>query len=338
MKIKIIIFFLAGWLALVSLNTPGLVPFTIPKGWPKPAYDFKKNPLSENKIALGRILFYDPILSKDSTISCNSCHSQYSAFTHIDHNLSHGIAGRIGTRNSPALLNLAWGKNYMWDGSVRQLDAQALSPITNPLEMDEDIDHVVKKLQATNGYSTLFYKAFGDSSITGERILKSLSQFMLTLVSANSKYDRVKRGEDTFTTSETNGYAVYKKNCSSCHTEPLFTNNQFENNGLYINPDLNDHGRVKISHNPLDSFKFKVPSLRNVEYSYPYMHDGRFKTLGLVINNYLRGIQESKTLSPELRKGMYFSTDDKADLIQFLFTLTDKDFLHNPNFAEPQKK
>src|SRR5262249_53369535 len=155
-----------------------------------------------------------------------------NAFTHVDHSLSHGIAGKIGSRNSPALMNLAWSNDFMWDGSVNHLDVQALAPISNPLEMDETIAHVTAKLRTSENYRSLFKAAFGDTAITGERVLKSLSQFMLTLISCNSKYDSVMRGEKQFTAQEANGYALFKKNCSSCHTEPLFTNEQFENNGL----------------------------------------------------------------------------------------------------------
>lgn len=311
--------------------------FEVPKGWPKPAYDFNKNPLTEAKVELGRVLFYDPILSKDSTISCASCHSPFNAFTHVDHQLSHGIAGKIGTRNSPALMNLAWANSFMWDGAVNHLDVQALAPISNPLEMDEEIGHVVKKLQAIHEYRSMFYKAYGDSVITGEHTLKALSQFMLTLVSCNARYDSVKRGEAKFTEQEERGYAIYKKNCAACHTEPLFTNEQFENNGLYVDETLNDIGRIKISRNAEDSLKFKVPTLRNLKYSYPYMHDGRFKNLGQVLNNYIMGLQHTPALSKELQKGIYLNDDEKFDLLVFLYTLNDKDFISNPKFGYPKK-
>lgn len=312
--------------------------FNVPVGWPKPVYDFRKNPLDKDKIALGRMLFYDPVLSKDSTISCNSCHAQFSAFTHVDHSLSHGINGRIGNRNSPVLVNLAWGNSFMWDGAVNHLDVQALAPMSNPLEMDEDIAHVVYKLQVGNRYPQLFYIAFADSTITGEHILKALSQFMLTLVSADSKYDKVKRGEASFTDAEAKGYTLFQKNCSSCHTEPLFTNGEYENNGLMVDETLNDIGRMKITHHPVDSLKFKVPTLRNIQYSAPYMHDGRFKTLSQVLNNYIMGIQQSPTLNPILKKGIYITTEQKAELIAFLYTLSDTAFIHDPAFSYPKDK
>jgi cytochrome c peroxidase len=311
--------------------------FVTPANWPKPSYDFTKNPLSKNKIELGRALFYDPILSRDNTISCASCHSNYTAFTHIDHALSHGIEDKIGTRNSPALMNLAWQKLFMWDGSVNHLDVQALAPITNALEMDENINHVVAKLQANKLYPKLFYKAFGDSIITGERTLKTISQFMLTLVSSNSKYDSVMRKQSVFNEQQNKGYVLFKKNCASCHTEPLFTNYDFKNNGLPLDTTLNDFGRYNVTKNPADSLAFKVPTLRNIEFSYPYMHDGRFKRLSEAINHYTSGIIKSKTLAKELQTPIMLTSNEKVDITAFLLTLTDKSFLFNPDYTYPKK-
>lgn len=308
----------------------------IPKGWPKPNYDFSKKPLNPATIELGRALFYDPILSRNNTISCASCHSPYNAFTHVDHALSHGIEDKIGTRNSPALMNLAWNKLFMWDGAVNNIEVQALAPMHNKVEMDETIEHVVTKLQASKTYPSLFRKAFGDSVITGEHTLKAIGQFMLTLVSANAKYDSVMRHQSRFTTQEENGYRLFKMHCSACHTEPLFTNLSFENNGLPVDTNLNDFGRVRISHNANDSLKFKVPTLRNIEYSYPYMHDGRFKTLSAVLKHYTSGIQNSATLSPILQQPITLTANEKVDLIAFLLTLSDKSFLFNPNLAYPK--
>jgi cytochrome c peroxidase len=312
--------------------------FVVPKNFPKPVYDFSNNPLTADKIALGKALFYDPILSKDNTISCSSCHLSYTAFTHTDHNLSHGIDNRIGVRNAPALMNLAWNKYFMWDGAVHHLDMQALAPISNHDEMDETIENVVMKLQHSTKYKQLFYKAFSDSSVTGEHTLKAIAQFMITLVSANSKYDKVIRKEAgySFTENELKGYNLFKQNCASCHTEPLFTNNEFENNGLVPDKFLNDIGRAKISQNPADSFKFKVPSLRNVELSYPYMHDGRFPNLQMVLFHYTEDIHQSATLSKQLKKKIVLSESDKNHLIAFLKTLTDEEFLHNPIF-QPER-
>ena len=310
--------------------------FNPPKDWPKPQYDFSKNPLSSDKIELGRALFYDPVLSKNNTISCASCHSSFTAFAHVDHALSHGIDNRIGTRNAPALMNLAWYNSFMWDGAINHLDMQPLAPIHNADEMGEDIVNITAKLQQSKIYPSLFYKAFGDSIITGEHELKAIAQFMLSLISCNAKYDSVMRGESEFTSQEKNGYRLFQKNCGSCHKEPLFTNSNFENNGLPLDTVLKDYGRMKVTQNPHDSLKFKVPTLRNVEFSYPYMHDGRFKRLSDVINHYASGVQQSKTLSPQMKKSIALTSNEKVDLIAFLLTLTDKSFLFNPKYMYPK--
>lgn len=337
-SLKLAVFLLLCLLAVAFRLGGDELFFKVPKGWPKPAYDFKNNPLHADKIALGRQLFYDPILSLDSTISCASCHSPYSAFTHIDHDLSHGIYGRIGKRNAPALMNLAWHKQFMWDGAINHLDMQALAPITHHDEMAENMPHVVDKLQRTSLYPNLFYRAFADSIITGQHVLKAIAQFSFTLVSADSKYDKVMRKEAQFSVQEQNGYQLFKRHCATCHTEPLFTNLQFANNGLSVDPTLRDVGRMKISLKSDDSLKFKVPTLRNIEYSYPYMHDGRFRKLSEVLNHYAIGLQKSNTLAPQLRKNIVLSPNEKVDLIAFLLTLSDKDFIFNKNIGPPTNK
>jgi cytochrome c peroxidase len=312
--------------------------FEIPKGFPKPVYDFSKNPLTEEGFQLGRNLFYDPILSKDNTISCASCHLQQTGFAHVDHDLSHGIDGKIGTRNSLSLQNLAWSKDFMWDGGINHLDVQAINPITSPDEMDETMQNVVLKLQKSEKYQNLFYEAFGTKKITGQLVLKALSQFEVQLVSANSKYDKVIRKEESFTVMEQKGYELFKSNCASCHTEPLFTNYNYENNGLETDATLNDIGRMRITENNEDFQKFKVPSLRNVQFTFPYMHDGRFKTLNQVVNHYNSGISKSKTLSDKRQKPMNLTDNDRTDLVAFLKTLTDSEFLFNEKYSFPKNK
>jgi cytochrome c peroxidase len=233
-------------------------------------------------------------------------------------------------------MNLAWNTSFMWDGAIKHLDMQALAPISNPDEMDESIQHVVIKLQHNKRYPKLFYKSFGDSIITGEHTLKALSQFMLTLVSYNSKYDSVIRKESSFTPQENNGYLLFRANCASCHKEPLFTNNQLENNGLPIDSSLHDNGRMRITQDSANYLQFKVPTLRNIQFTYPYMHDGRFVRLQLVLNHYTNGIVRSKTLSKQLQKSIVLSSSDKVDIIAFLYTLTDKTFISNEQFAYPK--
>lgn len=306
-------------------------PFVIPQGWAKPTYDFSKNPLTKEGFELGRQLFYDPILSRDNTISCASCHLQATGFTHVDHELSHGIDGKIGNRNSMTIMNLAWSKNFMWDGSVNHLDMQPLGPLSNFVEMDENLNHVVKKLNNSTKYKMLFYKAFSDSLATGQRMLLAFSQFIVQLNSYNSKYDKYVRHEagGDFTEQEKNGLQLFRTHCSSCHTEPLFTNQDFEKNGLSIDTTLNDFGRMSITHKRADSLKFKVPTLRNIQFTFPYMHDGRFKKLREVLNHY--------ATTDKLAKPIALNSNEKTDIIAFLLTLTDNDFLFDKRFGFPRE-
>ncbi len=309
--------------------------FIIPENWPVPHYNFSNNLLTPEKVELGRMLFYDPVLSANNQISCASCHSPYNAFAHVDHNLSHGINDRIGLRNAPPLMNLAWQKTFMMDGAVNHLDMQSLFPITHPDEMGESIVNVIYKLQNSGYYPDLFYNAFADSVITGEHMLKALSQFMLTLISAESKYDSVMKKQALFTEQEHNGYTLFRQNCGSCHTEPLFTNGNFENNGLPLDTALNDLGRMRVTLDSGDSLKFKVPTLRNIEFTFPYMHDGRFRKLQDVLNHYDHGVQQSTTLSHKLSQSLSLSSNDKVDLTAFLLTLSDKKFLFNNDHTFP---
>ena len=318
-----------------SLLKPTPLYFQIPKGWPKPHYDFSKNPLTEEGFQLGRQLFYDPILSKDSTISCASCHLQATGFTHVDHSLSHGIDGKIGTRNSMTMMNLAWSKTFMWDGGVNHLDVQAINPITSPLEMDETLANVVQKLQKSDKYKSLFFAAFGDENITGQRVLKALSQFELLLITANSKYDKVMRKEAVFTNQEQNGYQLFKNNCASCHSEPLFTNGKYENNGIPLDTTLNDIGRQRITEKSDDYLKFKVPTLRNIQFTNPYMHDGRFEKLTEVVKHY-NSLGNNKNLPKKLQKLMNLTDNERVDLVAFLLTLTDNEFLFDKSFSYPR--
>ncbi len=327
---SIFVFFSLIILAFRELKTTPM-PLVIPQGWAKPVYDFSKNPLTKEGFELGRRLFYDPILSRDNTISCASCHLQATGFTHVDHELSHGIDGKIGNRNSMTIMNLAWSKYFMWDGSVNHLDMQPLAPLSNFVEMDENLDNVLKKLNNSTKYKTLFYKTYDDSLATSQRMLWAFSQFILQLNSYNSKYDKYIRKEigGTFTEQEINGLQLFRTHCASCHTEPLFTNNGFENNGLPIDTTLNDLGRKTITHNPNDAYKFKVPTLRNIQFSFPYMHDGRFKKLREVLNHY--------ATTDKLKKPIVLTANEKVDVVAFLLTLTDNDFLFDKRFAFPRE-
>ena len=230
-------------------NLPDYIEFKIPPGWPKPTNNiFAKNKISEQGFQLGKKLFYDTRLSKDgSNISCANCHQQFAAFATYDHDFSHGQNDQHTTRNAPALFNLAWMPSLHWDGGINHIEVQPLSPLTSPTEMAETLENVLAKLKRDSAYPKLFKATFGSTEINSQRMLKALAQFTGSIVSSNSKYDKVLRGEATFTYSEQNGYAVFKANCAACHTEPLFTDYGFKNNGLTINDYLKDYGRMKIT-------------------------------------------------------------------------------------------
>ncbi len=330
---------LAGFTAnKYFLIAPEDVRFTVPKGFPKPVYTFKKNRLAPEVFVLGRKLFYDPILSKDSTTSCASCHQRLAAFGHIDHALSHGINGTIGKRNVPTLQNLAWNTSFMWDGGVNHLEVQPLSPLTNPGEMGETLVGVLQKLKGSDMYVADFKAAYGDSVINSERILKALAQFTALMISADSRYDKYIRGDDTMSPAELAGLALFRDKCADCHAEPLFTNNKFESNGLPSDSVLDDKGRGAISKDVADNYRFKVPTLRNIERSYPYMHDGRFRNLRVVLDFYGNPGKYSPHASPEMRKIGALTDADKRNLQSFLMTLTDMAFLYDRRFVDPFMK
>ena len=311
------------------------VALNVPKGFPKPHYRFKNNTPSPEIFVLGRKLFYDPILSKDSTISCSSCHQRIAAFGHIDHALSHGINGLIGKRNVPALQNLIWKDAFMWDGGVNHLEVQPLSPLTNPIEMNESVAHVLQKLRENKGYAEEFRTAFGDTTISSERLLKALAQFTGLMISSNSRYDKFMRGEDTFSVAEKNGLEIFREKCASCHEEPLFTDNTYRNNGLKPDTALRDKGRSAITGDQFDEYKFQVPSLRNIEMTYPYMHDGRFRKLKNVIDHYASPQNFAAGAAKEMYEIGPLTEDDKKNLIAFLLTLTDKSFIYDRRFVNP---
>ena len=313
------------------------VELKIPKGFPKPNYDFSNNKLSPEIFTLGRKLFYDPILSKDSSTSCQSCHQRVAAFAHIDHNLSHGIDGKIGTRNVPALQNMIWNTSYMWDGGVNNLEVQPLNPITNPIEMNENIAHLISKLERNKEYVALFKKAYKDTVINSERLLKSLAQFTGLMISANSHYDKYMAGKDTFSVQEKSGLEYFRAKCASCHKEPLFTDNSYRNNGLSADTALNDIGRGKITNMEEDNYKFKVPTLRNIEMTFPYMHDGRYRKLKDVMNHY-SSANHNITTDADVNKIGDLSEKERKDIIAFLLTLTDRNFLNDGRFADPNMK
>lgn len=307
----------------------------IPAGFPTPVYSFQDNPLSKEGFELGRKLFYDGRLSVDNEHPCSSCHQQIAGFGTYEHDRSHGVHDTHTLRNAPVLFNLAWTSSYHWDGEFTSLKDEAAQPIHGSHEMGETYEGVINKIKDDKDYQERFKKVFRSSFIRPEHILKALEQFTGYMVSANSKYDKYKRGEYVFTAQEDAGYQLYKAKCAGCHPEPMFTDYSFRNIGLPVDNFLNDFGRMMVTGKKEDSLKFKVPTLRNTNISSNYMHDGRFNTLGQVINHYRTGIQQSATLDPSLSGGIAMTNADANNLFQFLKALTDSSFLTEPRFAKP---
>ncbi|MFM7216954.1 MAG: cytochrome-c peroxidase, partial [Bacteroidota bacterium] len=289
-------------------------------------------------VALGKKLFYDPVLSGNNTQACGSCHNQLDGFTDHQLRFSTGIDGIAGTRNSMPLFNIGYANGFFWDGGATSLESQVVGPITNPIEMHEDISNCVAELQLDSVYPGLFKKAFQTDSITIALVMKAIAQFERTLLSGNSRYDRYKAGQGSLTAQELHGLALFedfqKGDCIHCHTLGRnFTDFSYRNNGLDSIPQ--DSGRAKITLNPNDAGKFKVPSLRNIEMTAPYMHDGRFVTLQQVMDHYNTGFQNPANLDPNIRlatKGR-MTQQEMDDIIAFLRTLTDQGFLTNPAFS-----
>ncbi|KJD35757.1 cytochrome C peroxidase [Tamlana sedimentorum] len=312
-----------------------------PSNFPEIVYNLENNPVTEAGFQLGKSLFYEGKLSANNAIPCAFCHEQAFAFTHHGHTVSHGVNGGIGTRNAQPMQNLAYQGEFMWDGAATHLDFQPVIPITSELEMGETVSNVVSKLQADSYYQNQFKMAFEDGEINSENLLKALSQFMVMMVSSNSTYDKYVREEEqvTLTQVELDGLATFNNKCASCHATDLFTDHSFRNNGLSINPRLNDVGRFAVFENPDDIYKFKVPSLRNIAVTAPYMHDGRFATLEAVMDFYDSGMVDNGNVDAILQRedgtlGITLSSYEKESIIAFLNTLTDNEFLTDERFSE----
>ncbi len=309
------------------------------------------NLLTVEGVKLGRMLFYETAMSRNNTIACGSCHLQENAFSD-PRTFSLGVDNLPGSRQAMATVNLAWNSNeFFWDGRAHLLRDQALKPIQDHLEMDETLGNVVSKLSRKAEYKTQFMRAFGSSEPTALRISLALEQFMHSIVSFNSKYDQYDRGELTLSASEERGRvlffaeynpffpAVSGADCQHCHSGKNFENDEYMNNGLDTDAEFTDIGREEVTGSASDRAKFKVPSLRNVEVTQPYMHDGRFQTLEEVVEHYNSGIHASSTVDVTLENtrgtGLMLDDQDKADLVAFLKTLTDQDLLSNPAYASP---
>ncbi|KAA9333593.1 cytochrome-c peroxidase [Adhaeribacter soli] len=344
-------------------TAPGTTPYQIElpprfKTMPVPA----DNPMTVEGVELGRMLFYEKRLSADNTISCGTCHQQKLAFTD-GRDISFGVNGKAGTRSSMSLANVGYFETLMWDGRDTTLEKQAKGPIENPVEMHQSLLRAVNKLQNTQTYPPLFLKAFGSKIITEENVLKALAQFQRTLISGNSRFDQFEKQNKTnaLTQSELNGKRLFFQhpnadpfdgpvirggNCGDCHAGDLLApKRMLANNGLDV--EFKDNGFGDITGSPFDQGKFKVPSLRNIALTAPYMHDGRFKTLEEVLNHYNDHVKKN---SPNLASDMTASNEygtnqqlglteqEKKDIIAFLHTLTDDTFINDPRFSDPFEK
>jgi cytochrome c peroxidase len=307
--------------------------WTIPEGFPAPNYTFTQHRRDQAVFELGRQLFYDPVLSVDSTISCASCHLQAHAFSDTTA-LSRGVLDRTGIRNSPPLFNLAWHPHFMWDGGINHLDIMPVAPITDSAEMAIPFKKLLNRLQSNLVYQQTFKVVWNSDSITDQQFLWSLGQFMAGLISADSPYDQYRLGDtNAINAAQIRGMEIFSQHCASCHTPPLFTNYTFAHNGTYASGG--DPGRARITQEANDVGKFKVPSLRNIALTGPYMHDGRFRSLSEVVEHYHTGIGTNPDVDDRLKGGIPLTAQQKNDLIAFLHALTDQTFIQNKAFGPP---
>ena len=308
------------------------------------------NPLTKKGVELGRMLFYDTRLSSDNTMSCASCHLTTGSFTD-NMATSTGVTLEAGNRSSMSILDIAFNnQGFFWDGRAATLEEQALEPVTNPIELHESWENVIAKLVADEDYPTLFREAFGISNsdeITKELAAKALAQFERTVISpGNTKFDKVMRGEEEFTDIELDGFLMWidypfdllpDAECGHCHSFHLFTTNEYHNNGLDEAPNMtefSDLGLGGVTGKLTDNGKFRVTSLRNIELTAPYMHDGRFSTLEEVVDNYSSGGKYSPNKS-ELVYDLKLTDYQKEALVEFMKTLTDVELTEDPKFSDP---
>jgi cytochrome c peroxidase len=348
MKIKSKIFFVLFLISICSFyackkdNSLEINPtpynLVVPNGLPN-VISPADNKLTEEGVALGRKLFYDPILSLNNMQSCASCHNQANAFVDTSQ-FSKGVNGNLGHRNSMPLFNIAYANSFFWDGRKKTLEEQALAPIQDKNEMNETLPHVIAKLKAEPTYVEMFKKSFGSNAITELNVAKAIAQFERILLSGNSKYDKAKRGEETLTAEEQMGEDLYtdqqKGDCTHCHSiGSTFTDFDFKNNGL--DAIAVDSGRYLVTKNIFDLGKMKTPSVRNLKYTAPYMHDGRFKTLDEVMFHYNIGFKHPANLDVNMAEHFpnRMTVQEVKAIIAFLNTLNDEEFVVNPAFAKP---
>ncbi|HYG52782.1 MAG TPA: cytochrome c peroxidase [Flavobacteriales bacterium] len=328
--------------------TPTPYSVDYPQGFPQMEIP-EDNPMTVEGVELGRKLFYDEILSLDYSISCGSCHAPYAGFSDTAQ-YSKGVNGALGNRQAMALINLGYSSGFFWDGRAATLEQQILGPVPNPVEMHLEWTEAVNRIQNHATYPYLFKKAFNTYEISKELVAKAIAQFLRTMISGNSKFDKVLHLQDSFTTDEAYGYDLFMRDknesagivggdCFHCHPAPIFyqLNTEYLNNGL--DASFTDLGRGQFTGNVNDNGKFKIPTLRNIELSAPYMHDGRFTTLDQVVEHYSTGLQNSATISPLMKEvdngGLLLPPYEKSCIIAFLKTLTDYEFINNPEFKDP---
>tara|TARA_B110000114_G_scaffold26855_1_gene26890 strand:+ start:509 stop:1591 length:1083 start_codon:yes stop_codon:yes gene_type:complete len=309
------------------------------------------NPMTIEGVKLGRLLFYDKRLSSDESISCGTCHVAENGFSDTNR-FSIGVLGLPGGRQAMTTVNMLWNSNqFFWDGRANLLRDQSLLPIQDSLEMHETLPSIVAKLESSAFYKNQFFRAFGSTEVTTFNISKALEQFMNSIVSYNSKFDKAERGLVVLTLSEQRGKDLFYKeynaffpatsgaDCAHCHSGGNFENDLYMNNGLDSDVDMADNGRMKATLSTADKAKFKVPSLRNIALTFPYMHDGRFQTLEEVLDHYNSGIVNSSTVDPAIENtrvtGLFLDAQDKVDLVNFLKTLTDYDVISNTEYQSP---
>ena len=326
-------------------------PYILEYGSLPPPKIANDNPLTVQGVKLGRMLFYEKMMSKDGSMACASCHLQEFAFSDTAQ-FSIGVEGKPGGRQAMAVFNMAWNENeFFWDGRAHLVRDQSLGPIQDPLEMNETLENVIAKLSASQTYKDQFTRAFGSNEVTSEKMSLAMEQFMNSIVSYQSLFDQYlddstvlnesqKRGEKLFF-GEYNEFFPDESgaDCAHCHSGANFENDKYANNGLDADADFTDIGREEVTKNAKDKAAFKITSLRNIALTPPYMHDGRFSTLEEVVEHYNNGLKASSSLDPALEQtrgtGLRLTVQDKTDLVNFLKTLTDTDLTTNPDYASP---
>jgi len=325
----------------LNVSTSGPTPFELSTPSNLPAVVIpSNNPMTIEGVNLGKKLFYDPILSGNNTLSCGSCHNQENGFTDNNRQFSLGINGEVGVRNAMPLFNLIYDRHFFWDGGATDLESQVAGPITNPIEMNQDFGTLLQELNEHPIYPALFKKAFGSLPITSNMILKAIAQFERTIISSNSKFDQYMRNEAVFSDAELRGMNLFsdmqKGDCNHCHSlGGTFTDYDFRNTGL--DSVYTDQGRHNITGLASDIGKFKTPSLRNIAVTAPYMHDGRFTTLTQCVEHYNSNFHFTQNLDPVLATSLKgrLNENEIADIVAFLNTLTDIEYLNNPQFDNP---